>query len=563
MSHPYPLAEGERLHQNYRVVRVLGSGGFGLTYLTEHIRLNTRFVIKEYFPFELATRDVGSAQVRAHTAQQSLFDKGLQYFYREAKLLHTLQHPNIVPVSDLFEANGTAYFVMPYIGGDTLADWLHSNPQPSHQDLQNIFLPLLDALGYLHAQHILHRDIKPQNILLKNPQTPILLDFGAARRFAAADPKTQHSMLFISEGYSPPEQYGDSGKLSAASDLYALTACLHQAVTGNMPPPAPERITHAHHADTLADKALYTARYPQAWLAAVDRGFQLSPAQRFADAAAMKQALLGQQTSLSIAPTLMQTPEPLSVPRRSRLVRYLAVWGVLLGLVVVGVMLYRMDTPAVPVSSDAIHLPASAAAKNHTVGGKSVPTDTETIEEWAERAKQNDTEALAQLHTAAENGHSSAQFYLGVMYDSGEGVAHNARQAAKWYRQAAEQGLAAAQANLGVLYEQGKGVAQDYRAAARWYRQAAGQGDVDGQFNLGNLYYEGKGIKQDYQAAFEWYRQAAEQGYADGQVNLGYMYQHGKGVPQNLDEAKKWYAAAAEQGHEHAAQILQLIEEYE
>jgi len=148
--------------------------------------------------------------------------------------------------------------------------------------------------------------------------------------------------------------------------------------------------------------------------------------------------------------------------------------------------------------------------------------------------------ALEILKPLAENGHASAQYNLGIMYDNGRGVPQDYAEAVKWYRKAAENGHASAQNNLGLMYNKGQGVPQDYAEAVKWYRKAAENGHASAQYNLGIMYDNGRGVPQDDAKAVKWYRMAAEQGLALAQSNLGWMYTDGKGVPQDYIEAHKW-----------------------
>ena len=153
-------------------------------------------------------------------------------------------------------------------------------------------------------------------------------------------------------------------------------------------------------------------------------------------------------------------------------------------------------------------------------------------------------QAFPVCSNAAEQGDAGAQFNLGAMYDSGEGVQQDYDEAVKWYRKAAEQGNAYAKFNLGWMYQNGQGVHQDDAEAVKWYRKAAEQGAAKAQFFLGGMYYLGWGIQQDYDEAVKWYRKAAEQGNANAQVMLGVMYANGEGVMQSGAAAADWYYKA-------------------
>jgi TPR repeat protein len=149
-----------------------------------------------------------------------------------------------------------------------------------------------------------------------------------------------------------------------------------------------------------------------------------------------------------------------------------------------------------------------------------------------------------------------AQFNLGSMYNKGEGVQQDLKQAAAWYRKAAGQGYAKAQNNLGVMYRNGQGVQQDFKQAAAWYRKAADQGNAGAQYNLGYMCRKGKGVQQDSKQAVAWYRKAADQGQVEAQYNLGGTYYNGEGVQQDNTQAAVWFQKAADQGHTKARLCL-------
>jgi TPR repeat protein len=167
--------------------------------------------------------------------------------------------------------------------------------------------------------------------------------------------------------------------------------------------------------------------------------------------------------------------------------------------------------------------------------------------------------SLREWKPLGEQGHASAQYNLGVMYDKGDGVVQDYKTAVKWYTLAAEQGHADAQYNLGQMYRRGDGVPQDYKTALKWYTLAAEQGDADAQNNLGVMYDNGDGVPQDDKTAVKWYTLAAEQGHASAQNHLGVMYNNGEGVPQDYETAVKWYTLAAEQDNAYAQYNLALM----
>lgn len=231
------LPPGHRVFE-YRIDRMLGGGGFGLTYLAHDVNLELPVALKEYYPGDLATRSADcSVHVRAAegTAQ---FTWGLERFLDEARALASFRHSNIVRVLRYFKENGTAYIVMEYETGDPLKRWLARRSSLNQQDLLNIVYPLMDGLEAVHRLKFLHRDIKPDNIYIRADGSPVLLDFGAARRVTADRDMTN----IISPGFAPFEQYHSQGNQGPWTDIYSLGAVMYWMVTGHKPLESASRI---------------------------------------------------------------------------------------------------------------------------------------------------------------------------------------------------------------------------------------------------------------------------------------------------------------------------------
>jgi serine/threonine protein kinase len=167
----------------YRILRLLGAGGFGITYLAEEVQIGRKVAIKEYLPQGFAARAADSFTVRAvSSSSQGQFAWGLDRFRKEASTLVAFEHPNIVSVYRYFEANGTAYLVMQYVEGKPLDALISGGKTLDESEIGEVILPILDGLEQVHAAHFLHRDIKPANIYIRRDGRPVLLDFGAARQ---------------------------------------------------------------------------------------------------------------------------------------------------------------------------------------------------------------------------------------------------------------------------------------------------------------------------------------------------------------------------------------------
>ncbi len=232
------------LNGRYLVGRTLGQGGFGITYIGSDLLIERRVAIKEYYPEGCVTRQATLSSQQVHPipgAPGEFFVKGREKFISEAKVLAKFnQIPNIVNVRDYFPANGTAYIVMEYVEGETLKQRMkREGGRLSADEALPLLRPIMDALGRVHAEGLLHRDISPDNIMIRTDGTPILLDFGAAMRYA--DMSENSVAVNVKHGYAPEEQYRQHGELGPWSDVYAMSATIYKAVTGVTPPQSLER----------------------------------------------------------------------------------------------------------------------------------------------------------------------------------------------------------------------------------------------------------------------------------------------------------------------------------
>ncbi|HUR40297.1 MAG TPA: SUMF1/EgtB/PvdO family nonheme iron enzyme [Verrucomicrobiae bacterium] len=260
----------------YRLDRVLGHGGFGITYLAWDSNLDKQVAIKEYLPDELAVRGLDSHVAVRTPGHQDAFQWGLQQFLKEAKALARFSHPNLIRVLRFFEANGTAYFVTEYVKGETLSDLIKRETMLPEYRLRAVLLPILDAVEQVHRVGVLHRDIKPANILLQMDGTPVLIDFGAAR-INVDDSKSRSIIAVYSIGYAPVEQYSADGRQGPWTDIYALAAVAYAALSGRRPVESLSRMQD----DVLVPAVLAgRQRYSPAFLKAVDWGLSLRPEDR-------------------------------------------------------------------------------------------------------------------------------------------------------------------------------------------------------------------------------------------------------------------------------------------
>ncbi|MGH8830658.1 MAG: protein kinase domain-containing protein [Polaromonas sp.] len=269
----------------YRIEKMLGGGGFGITYLAHDINLELPVAVKEYFPGDLAVR-LADRSVHVRSAENAArFQWGLERFLDEARALASFRHPNIVRVLRYFKENGTAYIVMEYESGDPLKHWLARQPSLGRNGLLQIVYPLMDGLEAVHKLNFLHRDIKPDNIYIRADGTPVLLDFGAARRVTG-----NHDMTnIVSPGFAPFEQYHSKGNQGPWTDLYSLGAVMYWITTGNKPMESASRVR-----EDAMPKAADTASilvFGEPLLRAIDWALSPDEARRPQTVAALRRAL--------------------------------------------------------------------------------------------------------------------------------------------------------------------------------------------------------------------------------------------------------------------------------
>lgn len=308
-THASALAIGHRL-QEYIIGRLLGHGGFGLTYLAQDTNLNSLVAIKEFLPQEFAVRNPDNSVVPKSEFDMDSYSWGLDRFKEEARALARFKHPNIVRVSRLLEANGTAYMVMDFEPGLTLSQYLKRNgPTLEEGKLLGLFLPVLDGLEALHRLQLVHRDIKPSNIYVRAYGGPMLIDFGAVRQAIGAQSRSLTSL--VTPGYAPIEQYSSDGRQGAWSDLYAVGATLYYCMFGHAPADAARRsaaISDGSEDPYAAAAQRGAEHYSREILECVDWALQFRVRDRPQSAHAVRERL---RTS-PVPPQVIEVPESIA-----------------------------------------------------------------------------------------------------------------------------------------------------------------------------------------------------------------------------------------------------------
>lgn len=271
------------IHGRFLIGRVLGVGGFGITYQGQNLD-NGKFVaIKEYYPNGMVSRVPGTTKVNIINNYET-FQNGKDKFLQEARIIYHCHSEHILSIYSLFEENGTAYYVMEFLEGRDLMQYLKKKGgKISWAELKYIVFQIMDALECVHKEGIIHRDISPDNIYLCSDNNAKLIDFGTARNVT----KDKSLSIILKKGYAPPEQYTKRGKQGSWTDVYALGATIYRALTGKIPVDAVERI----HKDTLLTIRQIDPDVPEYVSEAVAKAMNLNEKERFQSIGMFREAL--------------------------------------------------------------------------------------------------------------------------------------------------------------------------------------------------------------------------------------------------------------------------------
>jgi TPR repeat protein len=536
----------------YQILDELGRGGMGAVYRGRDSRTAHEVAIKVLIKGRGAT-----TQQRAR-------------FQREARALAKVNHPNVVRLLELGEHEGAPYLVMDYHRAGTLQETLDSqllDPLVAAR----LGAELAEGLAAAHAVGVLHRDLKPDNVLIGAAGRSLLTDFGLAKdldRLGETQRLTATGMFLGSPGFWAPEQAaGTPEATSFATDVYGLGAVLYAALTGRAPVEGATlvEIVIATREQTPPRVRSLRPEVPGALEAIVQRCLKKDPSARWPSAAALGDALRS---------FVKQDQAPAMTRPQAALPLVLCA----LGLAVAGALFsLTWHSPGQPVT------PAPAAASPALAPTPSA--DSIFKEAVALVGLKRYETALPLLRRAAEQDHADAMNRLGFMHGRGDGLAPDPAGAAAWFRRAADLGHAQAMSNLATMLSRGEGVAKDppqamklFRNAAEmgcaeamhglanmlakgeggprdepqavmWLRRAAQLGNLGAMFNLANMLRTGRGVLKDEALAVKWYRGAAEKGHANAMANLGVMLASGLGVTKDEAESVKWYRLAAEKGN--------------
>ena len=570
----------------YRIERVLGQGGFGITYLANQVSSNCQVAIKELFLNGVNERSSKSVQV-SNSVNDPLFEKQKEKFKKEAKRIMSLDNKHIVKVYDLFEENNTVYYVMDYLEGESLASKMKREGHPmSESEVMDILPQLLDALSEIHKYQIWHLDIKPANIMLIG-KTVVLIDFGASKQITPSEMTS--TALYFTPGYAPAEQTGMLfNQFGPWTDLYAVGATIFNLLTGKSPL---EFDIEEFKEDDLPKSNLGLMYKMINWM------MQPRRKERPQKAVYVKQKYYVDLVSIGVITISKDVLHKEIVKVKGEdidLVKDLGATKKQIEEIKKEIKdLFGVDLDGCPLTHDCIVVAILqqlgwlfdlgdedseeatdeeieeyenlAKEQNQILEERNEETvhvsgnkegNNMTVQEMVDLINSDNKKGLETVRRIADSGNAEAQLLVGVMYKLGVGGEEHQSDAAYYFRMAAEQGLASAQTNIGKCYLAGDGVQEDDKKAFEWFEKAAKQDDAEGQFQLGICYEEGWGIEKNENLAYQYYNKSANQGYADAQTQVGLCFIYGIGISANNSSAFEWFKKAAEQNNPYGQYFL-------
>jgi serine/threonine protein kinase/TPR repeat protein len=586
--------------QEYRVQKVLGSGGFGITYLAQDTRLDRLVAIKEFMPETLVVaRDGAMRPVFRGEAEQVAYSELLAAFRDEAQNIARCEHPNVVGVHRIFDHDARPYLVMEWVRGSSLQSRIEQNGPLSEPECGALLTGLMDGLAAVHGSGVLHLDIKPSNIMVRADGSPVLIDFGAARRAHRLD--RDPSYRVVSEGYSSPEQYDRANTtLGPASDIYALAATGYYAATGQPPAATMERVLAAarNRPDPLQPlgaiigEAAVSSQFEQALLSglALDEAARPASVEAWASmfspqaepiVAPSRPAIvverirplpIGQRNSTTLiiggkwsdAPAirfsrqgpdgapLVSAAEPALTAHRSGLVAAAATaanranaWMAQRSRLTVSLAIAAVLAASTAIISllpeDFRKAPLHAAPQITAVV-------TEAPRAAAAPVPMPDSVRRCDISMAHPDDPQRPSDVAGIAWSSIDLTA--AREALEACSRAVVEDAAGTprlRFNLARTYHRLAQLRPEDRAifvrlAVENYAAAAERGHAAAQGNLGQMLYDGSSGTRDLTKAVEWLRKGALGGFPDSYLTLAHAYTTGTGVEADQRTAVCWYS---------------------
>jgi serine/threonine protein kinase len=550
-AYPDALSSQYRLHW-YALERVLGQGGFGITYLARDTNLDQAVAIKEYLPVDVATRRA-DATVRPRSDDQAeRYRWGLDRFIQEARTLARFDHPNIVRVLSVFEQNGTAYMVMRFEEGENFGALLERKRTIVEKDLMRVLLPVLDGLELVHNAGFIHRDIKPDNIHIRADGSPVLLDFGSARHSLG---HARTVTILVAPGYAPFEQYYSSGEDQGPwTDIYSLGATCYRAVSGAAPMDAIARskgILGSTRELLVPACAVGAGRYSERLLKAIDHALAFGEKDRPATIAQWRKELAGgsaaegapvqQPAAAQSAPPTMAAPSS-HAPQAAPIARTAGLIALVAAIAVIGggIGAYMTMRGAKPAAETIVNAAPEAPKPD------AQQLAMQKAEQEVQAKKRADEERLAreiaeQEQQAKKRAEEEKQRQDAAAQKEQQRI--STKRSAQPKPQPAPKSAPAPESRPEApIATPPAGDA----AAFAYYRGLALRGDADAAQRVGDLFETGRGTAPNPNWAYVWYSVAELRGIAAAKPKKEAMA--GRLQAKEIEQADKLARSLAQPG---------------
>jgi len=500
---------------NYEILDQLGDpGGFGITYLGYDVGLKSKVAIKEYFPRTYANRDANMTIVpTASKEHKDNFKWGYDAFKKEAQTIANLpKHPNVIDVKNLFEENGTVYFVMSYAKGVDLECYLQDNHPMSQKEIEDILYPFLEGVKHIHKYNILHRDIKLANVLITEEKQPILIDFGTARN--ELNQRFKKMTAVYTEGYAALEQHTQS-KEGPYTDIYAIGMMIYALINGitdtQLLPSAIKRFEAMHTKKSSLLTFPDDGRFTETFINAVKKALEIEAINR----------------PQNIDELIALFKEKKKKPNKKSY--FMTSLGVITLLGVGGGYFYLNKSNNLPISPPTPITKTTNLTKEPSPITESTPpsTDIPTIPTVTD---EEEIDYIKKAQLAKSQG--------------------NIKKAIEYYTKAYKEGDATAAFELGTIYEL---TLKKPKSAIKWYEKAEELGNIKAQYPLSLLYCQKGNFRR-----FNNNKEMLE--YAKGsrkevKYDVGLCFKK----QGNLKEAQKWFEESAKMGYNEAKSSLYIL----
>ena len=535
----FALRPGTILHGRYVVGKVLGKGGFGITYIGYDMSLDIRVAIKEYYPEGFVGRDARqSAKLSWYSTRTGVQNviKSRESLIKEARNMAKIDtFPTLVRVRDVLVANETAYLVMDYVEGETLKNLVVKNGTFSYEKVCECLFPIMEDLSKIHEKGIIHRDISPDNIMREVDGQMRLLDLGAAKDLYRSNGTSgkgdeqvpASTQMVLKRGFSPMEQYRTHGGIGPWTDVYAMTATIYYLMSGRVPPTPMDRLDKGQ--EDAAQSVINQLVMPQKAKEGMKKGLAILKDDRIKNMKELQEYFSSKNPK----------PEPKPKPQKRKTLPVLLLG--LLGVVVVAGVVFT-----------GIKLSHKSAEEYYEEGNYEEALNAYRQEKNTEGVKKT----LQTMYDTAEN------YNWGV-----NGYEKSEEEAVKYYKLVAEdesvdEDLEKKSCSMLGYIMCSNETEEDDVEAVSWLEKATEKGDIGAAGNLSIMYGKGQGVAQDYKKAMELLEWSADKGNSGSMYYLGWVYEYGNyGQQADLEKALKWYEAADENNYKNAGDSVHRVME--